>query len=302
MPHQNHFHRYKSILGKLRSNGRATFEEINNTLKKEGELIGRDLSISIRTLQRDIAAISELWYVEIKYDFSRKCYYIASEDEGSAEAANRLLEAFDIKQALSVSNNLSPYLVFENRRAAGTENLFGLLHAIKNKRAVRFLYSKFWNNETLQRTCEPYALKEFKSRWYLLAKDIKDSKTKTFGLDRITELEITKQKFKYPESYRVNEEFRHCFGIIKPDNGKPEKITISLLPEQARYIKTFPLHQSQKIVKETDEEVVFSLFVFITYDFILELLSHGDNLKVLSPPKLKNEIKKIYRSALSHYE
>lgn len=54
---------------------------------------------------------------------------------------------------------------------------------------------KFEENDISQRNAEPYALKEFKGRWYLLAKDRKDYQIKTFGLDRIQELEITNKNF-----------------------------------------------------------------------------------------------------------
>ena len=37
-----------------------------------------------------------------------------------------------------------------------------------------------------------------KGRWYLLSKDYADDCIKTFALDRIHELEMTKKKFTYP--------------------------------------------------------------------------------------------------------
>ncbi|HEY1008579.1 MAG TPA: WYL domain-containing protein, partial [Daejeonella sp.] len=69
------------------------------------------------------------------------------------------------------------------------------------------------------RQVHPYALKEFRGRWYILAKDLKDNRIKTFGLDRIQYLEITKKRFTFPSDLNVGELFRNCFGIINPDDA-----------------------------------------------------------------------------------
>jgi predicted DNA-binding transcriptional regulator YafY len=41
--------------------------------------------------------------------------------------------------------------------------------------------------------------------------------------------------------------------------------------------------------------------VFVTYDFIMELLSHGDTVKVIKPRKLATQVKRVYESALNLY-
>lgn len=97
---------------------------------------------------------------------------------------------FDIFNALNISDRLSNYIHFEKRHPQGTENLYGLLHAIKNKVQITFSYQKFWEDEISQCIAEPYALKEFKNRWYVLANDLKDRKVKSFALDRLSEVEI----------------------------------------------------------------------------------------------------------------
>ncbi len=56
-------------------------------------------------------------------------------------------------------------------------------------------------DEITQRTAEPYALKEFKNRWYVMAKDSKDGNIKSFALDRHTNLDITKRNFESPKIY-----------------------------------------------------------------------------------------------------
>jgi len=61
------------------------------------------------------------------------------------------------------------------------------------------------------------------------------------------------------------------------------------------------LHSSQEIIIDNDSELVIKLKIFITYDFVMEILSYGYNVKVLKPPSLVDSIKKNYENTLSKY-
>jgi predicted DNA-binding transcriptional regulator YafY len=213
-----------------------------------------------------------------------------------------MLEAFDTFQALNISDGLSNYIHFEKRKPQGTENLHGLLHSIKNRYLIKFDYQKFWDSEATHRKAEPYALKEFKNRWYILAKDLKDNKIKTFALDRLTKLETTAKKFNYPSNYNVEEHYKYCFGIISPNGQKPEEVILSFKPFQGKYLKTLPLHQTQEVILDNEEELQLRLKLCVTHDFLMELLSFGDQVKVLQPQGLVNELKKTYLNTLEQYQ
>jgi len=237
--------------------------------------------------------------VDIQYNFSDKVYYIA--DDEQQDINNRMLEAFDMFNSLNIAEDLSPYIYLEKRRPQGTEHLYGLIHAIKNRLLIRFTYQKFWEDEVTHRTAEPYALKEFKGRWYVLANDRKDNTIKTFGLDRISQLEISRELFKYPENFNINEYFKYCFGIITSPDTEPEEIVLSFEPVQGKYIKSFPLHETQKVIVDNKEELQIKLKLHITHDFIMELLSFGDTVKILKQESMKSEIIAIYQNALNQY-
>lgn len=291
--------RYLLIIRKLRNRRQATFKEINDFLILESELQSYKLSISKRTFQRDLNEIRSLFNVDIQYNFSDKVYYIA--DDEQQDINNRMLEAFDMFNSLNIADDLSPYIYLEKRRPQGTEHLYGLIHAIKNRLLIRFTYQKFWEDEVTHRTAEPYALKEFKGRWYVLANDRKDNTIKTFGLDRISQLEISRELFKYPENFNINEYFKYCFGIITSPDTEPEEIVLSFEPVQGKYIKSFPLHETQKVIVDNKEELQIKLKLHITHDFIMELLSFGDTVKILKQESMKSEIIAIYQNALNQY-
>lgn len=290
--------RYNLIINKLRKHP-ATFTEIADYLVLESELQEYNFNVSKRTFQRDIEDIRSLYSIDIQYDFSRRVYHIDIDEQ--LEQNKRILEAFDTFNALNISDRLSNHIHFEKRRPQGTENLYGLLHAIKNETQISFAYQKFEADEVTHRIAEPYAIKEFKNRWYVLANDLKDQKVKSFALDRLSKLEITRRKFQLPHDFNVNEHFKYCFGIISPNNEKLREVILSFDPLQGKYIKTLPLHESQAILKDDETELLIKLKLFITHDFIMEILSLGENVKVIQPPSLITEIKKALEAALKLY-
>jgi predicted DNA-binding transcriptional regulator YafY len=292
--------RYSLIINKLRKHP-ANFEAISDYLKKMSDLEGYNYIISKRTFQRDLEDIRSLYDIDITYDFPRKVYYI-KQDGQQPEVKTRILEAFDTLNALKVADAFSGYMQFENRKPQGTDNLHGLLHAIKNRLTIKFTYTKYWENKITHRIANPLMLKEFKTRWYVLAKDHKDSKIKTFALDRLTELEITKANFQIPDGFNADTFFKHCFGIISPDNKEPQNIVLSFDSYQGKFIKSLPLHNSQNILVDTEKELRIALKLYLTHDFIMELLSHGDKVKVISPTNLTDELKKVYKNSLNRYE
>jgi predicted DNA-binding transcriptional regulator YafY len=299
MPKREYILRYTSIIKRLRKS-EATFEEISDYLQRESEFQGYEFTVSKRTFQRDLDDIRSLYEIDIQYNFSRKVYHIA--EDNREEENNRMLEAFDLFNTLNKSEGFSDYIHFEKRKPQGTEHFYGLLHAIKNRFALQLTHHKFWEDKPTLRTVKPLGLKEFKGRWYLLAMDEKDSKIKTFGLDRILDFTITKQRFEKISAKEISSLFDNSFGIINPDNTKPEKIVLSFSSEEGKYIKTYPLHSSQKIISENEGETRIELYLHITYDFVMELLSYGSELEVIKPDSLRKEMCKTYSEALKQYK
>ena len=291
--------RYNLIIKKLRKHP-ASFAEISDYLAFESELQEYNFNVSKRTFQRDLEDIRSLYNIDIQFDFSGKVYFIEFDDQ--PEINERILEAFDTFNALNITDRLSNHIHFEKRRPQGTEHLYGLLHAIKNQVQIKFTYQKYWADELTERMVEPYALKEFKNRWYVLANDLKDNWVKSFALDRLTDLEITKRKFQFPNDFNINEHYKYCFGIISPNGLKPQDVILSFDPFQGKYIKSLPLHESQQILIDNEDELRIKLTLFITHDFFMELLSYGENLKVIEPESLINDLKSTFKNVLKLYD
>jgi len=291
--------RYTLIINKLRRQ-QASFEEILDYLNLESEIQSGDFNISKRTFQRDLNDIRELYGLDIKYNRTKAVYYI---DRNEAAPINeRILEAYDTFNALRISDRLTDYIQFEQRKSLGTENLFGLIHAIEKKVQVSFKYLSYIDNKAVLKIVEPYRLKEFKGRWYIIGIDVKDEQIKSFGLDRVTELEITKKLFSVQSLVNVDEYYRDSFGIVGPNTSVlPEEVILRFTPRQGRYIKSLPLHTSQEIIQDDGEGLVIKIKIHITYDFLMEILGHGESVKVIKPDSLILEMKRIYTKALELY-
>lgn len=299
MAKQDYFFRYGAIIKKLQRGNHATFEEIQQYLMRESGFQDRPFTISIRTFQRDLNEIRSLFNIDIQCNLSTKEYYIANDQQ--SDLKNSMLESFDMINSLNIMSDVSKYMFFEKRKAKGIHHFYGLLHSIKNHLVINLVHQKYEYDDPTERLVEPLALKESKDRWYLFAKDLNDKKLKTFGLDRVNDFSYTPQTFDYPKNLNVNELFRHCFGIINPDHGSPEEIILSFEPDHGKYIKSYPLHESQTILQDDADELRIKLILYVTLDLVMEILYHRDTVKVISPQSLRDEVVTIHKRAISLY-
>ncbi len=300
MPKQTFLSRYSLIINRLEK-GPATFEQIIKYLENESVLRDKDFVIDIRTFQRDIKDIYSQFNIEIANERKgEKRYFIISKPE-TENHSQCLLQGYQMINVINAAQDYAEHIFLETRRAKGLEHFYGLLHAIKNKKITKLNHYKYEDYFLMERSVHPLALKESRGRWYLIAVDIKDNILKSFGLDRIEDIDISKTSFRNKSGYNINELFKHSFGIINGESEKPQKVILSFTYEQAQYVKDYPLHHSQKMVKEINEEVIFELYLKLSYDFEMELLSYGEEVKVISPLILRKAMQRHYQNALKQY-
>lgn len=280
---------------------KATWKEIEYHLETQSEIEGSDYYMSQRTFQRDIIEIRSLYDVDIQNDKSTGCYYIAEQEE-ILNTNSHLLDSFNLYNALSLTNNYSEYIQFDSRTPKGTEHILPFLNAIKNKSVVEIEYHKFYESDSESVLFNPYLIKQFKSRWYAIGIKVENNEIRTYALDRIVKVDVKKKKFVASKEINLVSYFKNAFGIIAPNDVKPEKVIFTLNKEQANYITTFPLHDTQKVIKSNESHVTFEINVFITYDLVMEFLSYGDEVLVESPKSLIKELKKMYSNSLAKYK
>jgi predicted DNA-binding transcriptional regulator YafY len=173
----------------------------------------------------------------------------------------------------------------------GIEFVEPILRAITERRVLAFSYRRHGSDNVSQNLLQPYLIRESKNYWYVIGNSItrKDHKILTFALDRIVELKITEQTFSDEHIDRKNF-YKNVLGVTIGE-GKPEEVVLSFTPFQGNYIKTIPLHQSQEILKDDKKDLRISLQLVINPELKMQLLSYGEQVKIIRPKKLAAEIK-----------
>ncbi|MCR4965527.1 MAG: WYL domain-containing protein [Bacteroidales bacterium] len=271
-----------------------TFSEINKKWMLN-DLLSNGDEYPKRSFHNHVEGIREVFGIEITCRKSHNAYYIANRGDVNNTSGYKgwLLDALSLSSQLDQSVHLKDRILLEEN-PSGREFLPTILEAMRESKMLTFSYKPFWMEDD---SCsnlyhvEPYALKSFKRRWYLLAK-YGDNPLKVYALDRILDMDIEFEEFKIPASFDAETYFNTCFGIIVADE-KPQLVKLKVDDYQAKYLRSLPLHHSQKELERTDKYTVFSFFLCPTFDFIQEILSMGKSVEVLSPKDLRSEISRI---------
>ncbi|MHC5310991.1 helix-turn-helix transcriptional regulator [Myroides sp. LJL116] len=273
------------IIIDLLSKRSMSFEQIKEQLFRYEESLDYHYDISQRTFRRDCLEIEELWGVQIKYNNRSLQYEIIDNHQDSH--LERLLESYTIMSALRNKDRIGKHLFLENRKSSGQNFFKGIFDAIENNSIITFDHTSYWKQPSF-RTCVPKAIKESQNRFYLLAYDLDKKDFRNFGLDRIANLTIKEEKKQTP-AIDVENYYQHSFGI--ETYGEPTKVILEFANEQKNYVKSLPLHKSQKIICESQHTFTVELFIHPTNDFLLEIMKNGPNCQIIEPISLREEAK-----------
>lgn len=303
MSKQGYIARYFNIVRKLSQQKYCSYEELERFLEREFEMLQiqddtLEFNFSKRTLQRDIREIRNILGIDIMYSRSQRGYYIIQDDYGS-DLFLKTLEEINSFSALKLTNSLKSIVYLEKRKPKRAEFLPDIVQAIQQKKKIEFHYQKFGEEKETLRKVSPVAIREFNNRWYLIADDKKI--VKNFGLERMNKVAILKEKIDDNIDFNYDDKYKYSYGIIVPISEEPEKIILSVTKKQAAYLESLPLHESQHVLEIKQDEVLIGLELFLTEDFISEILSMSRSITVIEPQKLKDKIRTILKDVLAKY-
>ena len=197
------------------------------------------------------------------------------------------------------------FIDFEkNELLKGLEWIDVLLKAVREKTCLAIEYQSFKARKASMVHVNPYLLKEYRNRWFLLARKMNAKEVIILALDRIVAVNVEKEtEFQAAEDFDIATFFDNVIGVTKALKSEPVLIHLSANTQHAPYILTKPFHASQKILKnEEGEAMIFSINVCLNYELEREILGFGEALKVLSPRHLKKRIQKRLKDAVESYE
>ena len=269
---------------------RITYEEINEKwIRSE---ISEGVELPLRTFHKWRIAVEEMFGLIIECE--RKGgyhYYIANADElKEGGIRNWLLNTISVSNLLIENQHLKDRILLEEI-PSGQDYLYDITEAMKHSQIINMTYQSYWRTKSNNFNVEPYCVKLFKQRWYLVARSTYNNKVRIYSLDRIHTLDIlADEKFKMPDSFNPTEFFSEYYGVIVDEEQTVEKVTFKVTSAQANYLRSLPMHHSQQEIKRTSEFSIFRIVVKPTYDFQQEILKNGEDIEVLEPLWLRNKM------------
>lgn len=281
---------------------RLTLNEINEHWMQTDMSGG--LPMSRTTFNRHRLAIEEMFDLCIgcKESGRKSYYYIENIDvQEKNNLQHWMLDALSIGNLLMDNISLKDRIVLE-KIPAGKHFLNPIIGAMKQNRKLVLTYRKFGQEEPYTITVEPYAIKVFKQRWYLLAKNYKRSLPTIYAMDRMLNVQETDDLFEFPEDFSTERFFKDFYGVLCHADEEVERIVIRAYPPLTHYLRTLPLHHSQKELQSTPEYADFEFYLHPTFDFLQELFAQTHEVEVLEPLRLRNSMKEYLLKALKRYE
>jgi len=286
------------LVDTIRRYGRITRHQLEEAWLRSSFSEGKPLTR--RTFCNHRQAAEQLFRLNIVCDPKTFEYYIEQDSAGSESVTDWLLNSVSLNDVLIGARDITDRIFVENVPSA--RDYLGLvIDALKTRQRIRFNYHSYTRSlPTEGVVIEPYFLRLFKQRWYVVSLNVAEKRIKTYALDRMKNAQLTGETFEFDPDFDMENYFTDSYGIVVTHN-RPRKIVLRVSAHQAKYFRALPLHHSQQ---ETISDK-FSLFTYrmrLTDDFIAELLSYGPSVTVLEPAELRAMVETSLRDSLKNYE
>jgi hypothetical protein len=298
------YFRYIWLLNLFLDGEAFTYDEIAELWRNDpcgsGEL-------PIRTFHEHRKGIKEMFGVDIECDRSKgNVYYVKNPEVlDKNKLAKWLLRKYSIPQDFATFNGMKDRILLEEI-PLGHSFLDGIIEAMQQNVELQIDYQRYMNEqeEHLQTFhIQPYALKVFNRRWYLLGYLKEREALRTIALDRILNMEVLKTRFELPADFDARKYFADVVGIYVNKDNPVTKIKIRAYGVQADYLRSTPLHKSQSEVRSKHGEFAeFTYRLCETPELVNQLLAMGDKVEILSPETLREKIKENLLASLARYE
>ncbi|MBO4740634.1 MAG: WYL domain-containing protein [Bacteroidales bacterium] len=287
------FKEYVWLVNTISRAGALTLRELNERWLRTDMSEGVELSRS--TFNRHRAAVEDIFGIIIDCD-SQYRYYIYNSDALRDESVqNWMLSTMTVSNIVSEARGLHDRILLELIPSDG-EHLRTVVDAMRRSVRIAITYRRYGVDADSVWTVEPYCIKLFRRRWYLLCR-YSDKGFVTLSFDRIRSIELTEETFAMPDDFDAQTWFSQFFGVMTDDRVPVERIVLRAFGNERYALPDLPLHHSQKKLKEGDDYVDFELRLRPTSDFIAQILSRGRWVKVLEPESIAQKIKQMHIEA-----
>lgn len=253
-------------------------------------------TIPRRTFIRMKDNILSLFDIQIVYDRKEKKYHIENDISGCNKNTQFLLSAFAVNQMVSENRDLADRILLEDTPAGSNIFLPEITTAMRENRRLSITYQNYEMQTAREFEIEPYALRYFGRRWYVLAHTDFHNSLRLYALDRMKDVKISDKLFKLPEDFSADDYFSRYFGVIVTD-AKAENIQLKTSDTRAKYLRSLPLHRSQKEIASN----LFELHLVPTDDFINAVRAMETEVEIVSPDWLRKRLLQDAKDMVKKY-
>lgn len=326
--------RYKTIDNCLKNRYRKW--TLENLIEKVSDALyeneGIDTGVSRRTIQADIQVMrsDKLGYNAPIIITDRK--YYTYEDEGYSITNSPINDAdmAKMKEIVSILKQLNGFSYFDemsgliaklessvnkvdknsrdciqfedNKGLKGIGHLNVLYEAVLTKTPLLIEYKSFRAQQAVKDIYSPYLLKEYRNRWFLIARPKNGKHIYTLALDRIIEFHpLGKELYEEYTGVEWSRYFSDTIGVTRSERDRGQKVLLQFDKSTAPYVLTKPIHHSQQLLHSDDAGIIIRIDVVLNFELEKEILGFGECCKVLSPRNLQSRIMKRLEKAISQY-
>lgn len=288
------FKQYVWLVDTIRRARRISLAELSQRWQKTDLSNGNPLVRS--TFNRHREAVEEIFGITIACDADNRYYIVDNEFFRSDTVQQWMLNTLTVSNIVGEVRGLHDRILLESIPTEG-ETLRLVVEAMQRNVKVHLTYRTYRSNNLSDWTVEPYCIKLFRRRWYLLCR-LHDRGFLVLSFDRINSLELTGDTFAIDPTFDANTFFAEYFGVMTDNRVPLQRIVLRAFGNERFALRDLPLHHSQKLVEEGDDYVDFELKLRPTTDFLAHILSRGQWVKIISPKAIAQKIRDLHREAL----
>ena len=301
------FKEYIWLVNTIKRARRISFAEIQEKWL-DTEMSG-GVEFARSTFNRHKDAIQDIFGINIDCDCKGGYrYYIANEKVLREDTVqNWIVSTMSVNDVISDSKALHDRIVLQ--QIPCDEYLETFINAMKRKVRVEVKYRRYESDNVTEVDFEPYCLKLFNQRGYVLAHFHRDATPEkeerdyygVYSFDRMQEVSLTNVKFEVRDDFDAQDYFSECFGVFASESTPAERIVLRAYNKQRYYLNDLPLHHSQKVIGRGENYTDFEYYIRPTIDFCGHILSLANQLKVICPQSLADRIRQMAMDTLEMY-
>ncbi|MCQ2059927.1 MAG: WYL domain-containing protein [Bacteroidaceae bacterium] len=258
--------------------------------------------LPIRTFHEHRKGIEEMFGVIIECDKSNGYTYYVKNPEVLKQNpyAQLLLRKYSVPQNFTTFNMMRDRILLEEI-PHGTAYFDPVVESMRRNTELVIDYQRYeGQRETL--TMQPYSMKVYNRRWYILGYINEKEAIRHLALERILDLHTTNVKFELPKDFNPRKYYDNVVGVYVNEELPVVNLKIRVYGVQMEYMRMLPLHKSQSEVKSKYGAFAeFTYRVCLTPELKSKILALGSDVEVLEPTEYRDEIKKEISFTLNRY-